>query len=328
MNRVLDMPTSPPTCPGCNPPSLRRAARAALLLLVVCTFLIPVSARVAWAQGDPKKKLPARQEINLTTDDDMVVKATYWPSTEGKEAIPVILLHAFNGTRHDFSGLADYLQERGFAVIAPDLRGHGDSRRMRDSNQLLQAADLPPAAFASMVEDVEAVKRFLMARNNAGELNIDKLCIVGAEMGALVAANWAVTDWEWEPLAVGKQGQDVKAIVMLSPPEKFKSLQMAKPLSHPAVRSRLSFYIAVGKGKASALHDATKIHTSLKKHHPDPARTGDQDLYFDDRFNTQLQGTKLLGKEFSDYHLAANIVEFFQARAGKQPYVWKDRTLP
>ena len=29
-------------------------------------------------------------------------------------------------------------------------------------------------------EDMEAIKRFLMIKHNAGELNIDKLCVVGA----------------------------------------------------------------------------------------------------------------------------------------------------
>ena len=36
-------------------------------------------------------------------------------------------------------------------------------------------------------EDMRAVKDFLWERNNAGQLNIDKLCIVGADMGASVA---------------------------------------------------------------------------------------------------------------------------------------------
>ena len=149
------------------------------------------------------------------------------------------------------------------AVIAPDLRGHGDSTQVRDSNRSLRAADMPPAAFAGMEEDVEAVKRFLMAKNNAGELNIDKLCIIGADMGGLVAANWAITDWDWPPLAVGKQGQDVKALVLLSPPEKFKSLRMIEPLADRMVRTQLAIYIAVGNDSPAAVRDAAKIHTTL-----------------------------------------------------------------
>ncbi len=60
-------------------------------------------------------------------------------------------------------------------------------------------------------QDLEACKSFLMDKNNAGELNINKLCVVGVEMGAVVAVDWAAWDWHWPRLATGKQGQDVKA---------------------------------------------------------------------------------------------------------------------
>ena len=62
--------------------------------------------------------------------------------------------------------------------------------------------------------DMEAVRKFLVDKNDAGELNLNKLCLVGSGMGASVAANWAVQDWSAPPLAVGKQGQDVKALVL------------------------------------------------------------------------------------------------------------------
>ena len=277
---------------------------------------------------ETKPKLPAKEDVTLVSEDEVVLRASYWPSTRGKEAVPVILLHAFNGSRQDYHNLAEFLQEKGHAVIAPDLRGHGDSTQVRESNRSLAAANMPPAAFAGMVEDVEAVKKFLMAKNNAGELNIDKLCLVGAEMGAVVAANWAVTDWNWPPLAVGKQGQDVKALVLLSPPERFKSLRMIEPLNDRAVRSQLSFYIAVGNQDATAVREATKINNSLKRFHPDPAKAEERDLFFDARIPTRLQGTKLLSKEFKEFGLADNIAEFIEVRAEKQPYVWQDRKLP
>ena len=277
---------------------------------------------------ETQPKLPPKQEITLVTDDEVMLKASFWPGTQAKESVPVILLHAFGGSRKDFHQLAEFLQEKGCAVIAPDLRGHGESTQVRDSNRALLAANLSPAAFADMIDDVETVKKYLMARNNGGELNIDKLCIVGAEMGAVVAANWAVTDWNWPPLAVGKQGQDVKALVLLSPPEKFKSLRMLEPLNDRAVRSRVSFFIAVGNEDAAALRDATKIHTNLKRFHPEPLKDEDRDLYFDRRIASKRQGTKLLGKEFKQYELMENIAEFIDMRSGKQPYPWQDRKLP
>ena len=55
--------------------------------------------------------------------------------------------------------LADYLQEQGFAVIATDLRGHGESTLLPDTNRPLLAADMPLPAFAGMIDDVEATKQ-------------------------------------------------------------------------------------------------------------------------------------------------------------------------
>ncbi|MES1213721.1 MAG: alpha/beta fold hydrolase [Singulisphaera sp.] len=294
--------------------------------LVVMTLALP---RPLFAEEEqPKAKLPPRKDVTLSAEDDMALKATFWPGPNGKDSVPVIALHGYGGSRHDYSALAEFLQEKGCAVLAPDLRGHGESTLVPESNRRLSAADMPIAAFAGMIDDVEAAKKFLMQRNNAGELNIDKLCLIGADMGAVVGANWAIDDWNWPPLAVGKQGQDVKAIILLSPPEKFKSLRMLEALNDRSVRSQVAFYIAVGNQDPTAVREATKIHNTLKKFHPLPVKPEDQDLFFDRRIPTRLQGTKLLGKEFKEYGLMNNIAEFIDERAAKQPYVWQDRKLP
>jgi pimeloyl-ACP methyl ester carboxylesterase len=307
--------------------ALLPVSRRAWSLSALVILLVGMLCGTARAQL-PKVKLPPKQEVMLVTEDEVLLKASFWPGTGGKETVPVILLHAFRGTRQDFNTLAEFLQGKGCAVIAPDLRGHGDSTQVRDGRRPLAAAEMSPPTFSGMIEDVETVKRFLMARNNSGELNIDKLCMVGAEMGAIVAANWAITDWGWPPLAVSKQGQDVKAIVLISPPEKFKMLRIFDPLNDRAVRTQISFYIAVGNRDSTAVRDATKIYNTLKRFHPPSAKGEDQDLFFDARIPTTLQGTKLLGKDFKQFGLANNIAEFIEVRAAKQPYEWRDRKLP
>ncbi len=66
-------------------------------------------------------------------------------------------------------------------------------------------------------QDLEACKAYLMDKNNSGELNINKLVVIGAEMGSVLAVNWAAWDWHWPMLTTGKQGQDVKGSCLFHP---------------------------------------------------------------------------------------------------------------
>ena len=115
----------------------------------------------------------------------------------------MILLHGFKGSsRKDFTqeqGLAAFLQEKlGCAVIVPDLRGHGESTKIR----IGQADRTRPTArscgrlhIAAMVtQDLRAVKDFLWKKNNEKKLNIDKLVVIGVEEGAALALSYAAYD--------------------------------------------------------------------------------------------------------------------------------------
>src|SRR5262249_33658905 len=148
---------------------------------------------------------------------------------EAKQTTPVVLLHDYKSSRSVFAQLAEKLQSPGnkepgrpsIAVVTVDLRAHGESLKQVFADG--SPVDLDPAKLnkdsliAMATADMDAVRSFLVDKNDAGELNLNKLCLVGSGMGASVAANWALTDWSYPPLAVGKQGQDVKAVVLISP---------------------------------------------------------------------------------------------------------------
>ena len=73
------------------------------------------------------------------------------------------------------------------------------------------------AAIESMVLDIEAAKTFLLQRNNEGKLNIEQLGVLGTGFGATLALIWAVGDWNVRNLPTYKMGQDVKAVILVSP---------------------------------------------------------------------------------------------------------------
>ena len=267
-------------------------------------------------------KLPAPEDQVLSTKDGVTLTATYYrPAKETKDTVPIILLHGHMGSRLDFDGLAKQLQAQQHAVLVPDLRGHGESTQVAGTSKELTAENLTPDQFKRMVRfDVETLKKFLMEQNNEAKLNISKLTIIGAEMGALVAANWAVMDWSWPALATGKQGQDVISLILISPPYSFKGLSMAPATKHQYVRRELAIFLIVGKGDDKSLKDATRIHGMLAKFHVDK-----EDLLIGG-LDTSLQGTKLLNE--ATLNLAAHIVEFIQTQVVSKPIPWQQRKNP
>jgi pimeloyl-ACP methyl ester carboxylesterase len=296
-----------------------RGAKAWALVLLLATAG-PSPARLAAAE-DQEKVLPPK-EVTLKTDDDWTLVATYYPSKLGKDAVPVVLLHASKGSRGDFEELAVVLQRAGHAVIAPDLRGHGDSAGSGDE----RITDLRPADYQVMdSQDVESVKRFLLAKNNAGELNIEKLCLVGVEMGAVLAINFAARDWSWPLLATGKQGQDVKALVLISPEWSFKGLRINEAIANPNVRSDLSIMIIAGKGAGKSLREAKRLHTTLERYHPAPApeAAADKQTLWLRTPATSLQGMQLLNEK--SMHVDQMVSKFIELRLVKKPMPWSDR---
>jgi pimeloyl-ACP methyl ester carboxylesterase len=249
----------------------------------------------------PADAIPKPQAISLPTHDGQVVKATYYPGVREKDSAPVILLHGFGGNRLDFLPLAQELQQRGYACVVPDLRGHGESATLRDATGRtvkIAPEDLRLADLAAMVsQDVEAVKKFLVGENNSGKLNLEKLCLVGADLGATVALNFAARDWSFPQLPNLKQGQDVKAVVLISPQWDYKGFGIGEALGHPAVQTRVNVEILVGNKQARALADARRLYRRLARYRGvESAQTED-----DYRSNvvliqapTEEQGVKLL----------------------------------
>ena len=154
--------------------------------------------------------------------------------------------------------------------------------------------------FAAMLNDLEAVKKFLVEKNNDEELNVRLLTVVAADMSAVIAFNWAARDWSFPNFPGRVQGQDVRALVLLSPPLNFHGLPTSGAFQHPVVRGSLSTMIVVGKDDGKAYREAKSLEKQLMKWHvriPDSASAAEKkekkDLFFVSPA-TQFQGIKLL----------------------------------
>jgi pimeloyl-ACP methyl ester carboxylesterase len=286
------------------------------ILVVLSAGLLP---RIAAAQRE-SEDLPEPVDVKLESVDGiskLVMHCTYYPSTMGKEAIPVLLLHGRGGTRKDYTFLAEYLQEQGHAVLVPDLRGHGDSNEVvvNGVREKIDPDKMKKPAFLAMVKDLEAVKTWFVKENNAEKLNVEMLVVVGADMSAVTAMNFALRDWTVPELLAYKNCKDVKAMVLLSPSRSYEGTKMDAALAHAVVGHKLSVLIVEGEKNRAAMAEAKKILNLLEGQHKEKSaekKKEEKEVVFLAE-NTSLQGTKLVTPPIGE-HVAPIIAQFIQYR--------------
>ena len=282
---------------------------AGISLLALASVLLPQQATYGQnaADKDKEPEIPKPRQINLRTVDGVELSAFYLAGHLKKKAMPVIMLHGWKEKSGVMAGLALRIQREGHAVLVPDLRGHGKSTiqvvRKQDGqtdNKELKLDKFTKFHILAMNRDVETCKKFLMERHNAGECNIEKLCLVGCEMGALVTLNWAVRDWSAPSTPFLRQGQDIKTMILISPPQSFKGLTVQGALKHPVIRGNLNTLLIVGSGKSSNLSDAKRLYNRMEAGHgstpDDPAQLKNHRLFMVE-LDTVSQGSTLLGEK-------------------------------
>lgn len=216
------------------------------------------------ANAGKKKEKPPMQPLDLITADGVQIRAYYFPSNVGKEAIPVIVVHEFEGQASAYAALVRKLSDLGCAVIVPDLRGHGASRPQPTTEK--SKVDLSKMTkvdvLATITGDLEAVKKFLVLENNAERLNLNALAMVGIGEGAVIAGQWAMRDLNFPSTGTIKQGQDVKAMVLVAPRRSHKGVSLEDALNDPLLAS-LPFLVVVGN-ESPHLGDAERLVKKLE----------------------------------------------------------------
>src|SRR5690606_13818968 len=119
------------------------------------------------------------------------------------------------------------------------LRKHGES--VREGQERLLVSD-----YELMVGDLAAIKQFLIDEHQKERLNVRKLAIVALDEMCAVAATYAELDWRQPPYddhAILSErtprGQDVRALVLVSPSSSAGRVQTTGPLkflSNPEFR--------------------------------------------------------------------------------------------
>jgi len=135
------------------------------LLTLALTALIAAAPLAARAQQTPQP-----QRVTLIAPDGLTLVGTFTPAPESGAAPAALLLHMLSSRKEAWSPLMPALQEAGYAVLAIDMRGHGETGG---------ALDWPAAE-----QDVHLWIDWLRAQPG---VDAERVSLVGASIGSNLA---------------------------------------------------------------------------------------------------------------------------------------------
>ena len=119
--------------------------------------------------------------VTYETEDGVRIVADWFVPPGVTNPPVVILLHEQDGTRAQWNGLIGILVEEGYAVLAPDIRGFGESQTViRDG----QAEPYVSGAPVDAIQDVAAAIKWLKGHS---EVDSSRIAVIGARLGANLA---------------------------------------------------------------------------------------------------------------------------------------------
>lgn len=159
---------------------LKTAVKIVIILIIsvaVVTGLV-LFGKMGAESEDKNVATKNMEKTFLTTGDGIKIAGEYFDSASAKG---VLLLHMMPATKESWGDLPLKLQERGFKVLAIDLRGHGESQGGPDGYK-----NFSDAEHQKSIQDVKEAADFLKERG----VEPENLVLVGASIGANLALEY------------------------------------------------------------------------------------------------------------------------------------------
>ena len=186
-----------------------------IILIIITLFLFFINTSAQAAQSYIKK------DIRVRAKDGFNIAATFtYPKIKGqKEYGTVILLHSLGYNSQWWEDLPQLLLNKGYAVLAIDLRGHGNSVY---NSRLAKISwkNLKNSGYAKYPDDIMAVIEEIK-KENTSKAFFKNWAIVGADIGASAGV-----------LAADKMDIHPKTILMISPVVESKGLYIPVSIAH------------------------------------------------------------------------------------------------
>ncbi len=209
-----------------------RLAAATTLTIVVLT-VAPLLA------DEPKA-------VRFETEDGLTIAADFWP-IDGRQAPVVILLHMYKSNRQAWRPLMETLHAGGIAVLAIDLRGHGDSTGTPSMSLAQRVDNRDVALFRSMYRDVLGAYAWLSGRP---DVDLSRFGLVGASIGCSVAIDYAARD------------RSVDVVVCMTPGENYLGVDSRRHIAEYVKNGERPILLLATQAERTACDALAKIATS------------------------------------------------------------------
>jgi len=186
-----------------------------LSILLICFIFVPFSAEAATKS---KKKKTVRN-IEMQTKDEMILSGTLSipkNANVNNKAPLVILLHSLGSNRLVYDTLSNELKAKNIASIAIDSRGHRQSTTKLSGKKSFWQ-NYKNKTYEKYPTDIQEIIDF--TKENYVAINANRVTVVGAD----ITANAAI-------IAAGRNPQQIKSLVLISPILEFKGLKPAQSL--------------------------------------------------------------------------------------------------
>jgi len=157
------------------------------------------------------------ERVTFTTSDNVTIVGDYYPGNSLRGAL---LLHMMPSDRTSWSSFATKLADRGYHVLAIDLRGHGESEGGPAGYK-----DFSDEDHQQSIMDVDAAAAFLSEKGIA----LDQLTLVGASIGANLALWYAA------------ERHDIPVLVLLSAGFNYKGIKAEEYVAGLGSNQRVFF---------------------------------------------------------------------------------------
>ncbi|MFO0973462.1 MAG: alpha/beta fold hydrolase [Phycisphaerae bacterium] len=261
--------------------------------VAACWLLL--SASVA---AGPTSAPAATQRVTFDTIDGVHIVGDYYappPSAPGEKSPCAILIHMYPATRASWAGLAPQLRDAGFAVLAYDIRGAGESTEPADKHLREDYARRATPLFERGFEDVAGAVRFLAARP---ECDARRLVLVGASVGCSIAIHYSM------------KSPDVRGLICLSPGTNYMGL---KTPTHLRLSKCHSITLIAPAGEREPCEELSRVRPGVTV----TLRPG----------GSELHGTRLLESSFGP-ELSRSIVEIARGSVQPRPQLFRPRSRP